>query len=131
MLVINPISDLFTRIRNAIRVKQTSIVVPYSKFKINVLEVLSTEGYIKSYNVIDKKVKKFIKVNIKYVNNTSVIQEIKHVSKPGSRYYIPSSKIPKFKNGFGICIISTSKGVMSGKQARINNVGGEFLGVVS
>lgn len=131
MLIIDPVSDLFTRIRNAIRVKHVSLDIPHSKYKEKIIELLVAEGYIKSFSIIKKDNHKYIKVNLKYVHNKSVIQELKNVSKPGSRYYISKSKIPKYLNGFGICILSTPKGVMTGKQARVNNVGGEFLGVIS
>lgn len=130
-MISDPISDFFTRIRNAIRVKHTTVIIPHSKFKEKITQILATEGYIKSYEVIEERSFKHIKIRIKYVSNKSVIQVIKNVSKPGSRYYISKENIPKYLNGFGICIISTSKGLMTGKQARIQNVGGEFIGVVN
>jgi small subunit ribosomal protein S8 len=124
----DPIGDMFTRIRNGQMRKLTTIDVPASNFRLKILEVLKTEGYINNY-FIEKKEnnKKNLKVDLKYYEGVPVIKEIKRISKPGRRIYSKAVSIPKIQNGLGLAILSTPKGVMSDNEARKNNLGGEII----
>ena len=128
MTIMDPIGDMFTRIRNGQMRKLTTIDVPASNFRLKILEVLKTEGYINNY-FIEKKEnnKKNLKVDLKYYEGVPVIKEIKRVSKPGRRIYSKAVSIPKIQNGLGLAILSTPKGVMSDNEARKNNLGGEII----
>ncbi len=128
MTLVDPIGDMFTRIRNGQMRNLSSVLIPASKFRSKILEILKTEGYINNFffeNNDDNK--KVIKVNLKYYEGTPVIKEIKRISKPGRRVYSRATSIPKIQNGLGMAIISTSQGVMSDIQARKNNIGGEII----
>ncbi|MBT3261906.1 30S ribosomal protein S8 [bacterium] len=132
MAVTDPIADMFTRIRNAKIVKHDYVYIPFSKFKLAILKLLKEEGFIGQYEVkktsLDKQV---LKVGLKYTSDhNSVIKDIKKVSKPGNRVYFRKRNIGRTKNGFGLSIISTSKGVMTDRNARLQNVGGEVIGEV-
>ena len=133
MAIMDPIADLFTRIRNAIQEKHSEVEIPHSNMKTSICDILKAEGYIQDYAVMNNDlVKKKIKIKLKYRRNgLPVIQEIKRVSKSSKRIYVPKSNIPKVKNGFGTCIVSTSKGVLSGRDARLKNVGGELIGIIT
>ena len=122
----DPISDLLTRIRNAALAKLTRVAIPSSKLKLEVLRILKEEGYISDYSISDK-FHGVIKIYLKYNNGKSVISEIKRVSRPGRRRYEPVTSIPKTLNGYGVTIVSTSKGVMTDKSAEKHGVGGEVL----
>jgi len=124
----DPIGDMFTRIRNAQMRLMATVEMPASNFRIKILEVLKEEGFIINY-FIEKKEnnKKTLKVDLKYYEGVPVIKEIKRVSKPGRRVYSRALSIPKIQNGLGLAIISTPKGVMSDSQARKNNIGGEII----
>ena len=128
MTLMDPIGDMFTRIRNGQMRLLNTIDVPASNFRLQILEVLKSEGYITNY-FIEKKDnnKKNLKVGLKYYEGTPVIKEIKRVSKPGRRVFSSASSIPRIQNGLGLAIISTNKGVMSDIEARKNNVGGEII----
>ncbi|NQY74177.1 MAG: 30S ribosomal protein S8 [Candidatus Margulisbacteria bacterium] len=132
MSITDPISDMFTRIRNALSVQHEEVSVPFSRTKLSIAKILLTEGFISAYKLLDEDLKKkFIKIKLKYrKNNDPLISVIRSVSRPGRRYYVKKKEIPKVLNGFGINIISTSKGVMTGKDARKNLLGGELLGEV-
>ena len=128
MAIIDPIGDMFTRIRNGQMRNLNHVNIPASKFRSKILEILKTEGYINNfYFENDKKNIKVIKVNLKYYEGSPVIKEIKRISKPGRRVYSRANSIPKILNGLGMAIISTSQGVMSDMEARKNNVGGEII----
>ena len=128
MSLMDPIGDMFTRIRNGQMRSLDNIKVPASKFRLKILEVLKSEGYINNFLIENSKNnKKDLKVNLKYFEGSPVIKEIKRVSKPGRRVYSRASSIPKILNGLGMAIISTSQGVMSDMEARKNNVGGEII----
>ena len=127
---IDPIAELLTKIRNAKKVYKPSVVVSSSNLKIAILKVLKDEGFIKEYNVIDDNGKKFIDIKLKYKNRASAIHGLRQISKPGLRIYSEATKLPKVLNGLGIALISTSKGVMTDKQARKENVGGEIIAYV-
>tara|TARA_B100000780_G_C21032027_1_gene413819 strand:- start:392 stop:790 length:399 start_codon:yes stop_codon:yes gene_type:complete len=128
MTLMDPIGDMFTRIRNGQMRLKSTIDVPASNFRLKILEVLKSEGYITNY-VIEKKEnnKKNLKVDLKYYEGLPVIKEIKRVSKPGRRIYSSATSIPKIQNGLGLAILSTPKGVMSDNDARKNNIGGEII----
>ena len=122
----DPISDMLTRIRNAAMSSQKSVVMPSSKMKAAIAKVLLEEGYIAGYRV-EGDVKKTLTVDMKYYMRRSVIEGIERVSKPSCRLYCGSREIPRVKDGLGIAILSSPKGVISGKEAQAQNVGGEIL----
>ena len=128
MVLMDPIGDMFTRIRNGQMRLLETINVPASNFRLQILEVLKSEGYITNY-FIEKKDnnKKNLKVGLKYYEGTPVIKEIKRVSKPGRRVYSRATSIPRIQNGLGLSILSTPKGVMTDSDARKNNIGGEII----
>ncbi len=124
----DPLADMLTRIRNGVNARFESVEMPLSKLKVGVVKVLKEEGYITDYQIIDQGVQGTLKVILKYgPNNEQVITGIRKVSKPGLRQYKKSSNIPKVMSGLGVGILSTSKGVISDRQARKLNVGGELL----
>lgn len=128
MSMSDPLADMLTRIRNANMVKHDTVEIPHSKLKAHVAENLKKEGYINGFDLIEDSKQGMIKIDLKYTkDNTGVITGIKRVSKPGCRVYVQSSDIPKVMSGLGISILSTSKGVISDKEARALGVGGELL----
>jgi len=129
MVVNDPIADMLTRIRNAQVARHDAVVMPASNTKKAIAKILLNEGYIKNVEYIDDGVQGSIKVTLKYVNGkqTPVIAGLKRISKPGLRVYAQSSELPKVLGGLGIAIISTSKGLMTDKEARRNAIGGEVL----
>ncbi len=127
----DPIADMLTRIRNAITAKKTDVVIPASKTKMSIANILLSEGYVSAVDTIENGIKKDIKITLKYgPNGEKVISGIKRISKPGLRIFSNCEELPKVINGLGIAIISTNKGVMTDKQARALNVGGEVLAYV-
>ena len=124
------IADMLTRIRNANDAKHESVEIPASNMKKAIADILVNEGYIKGYQIIDDNKQGMIKVTLKYVGKQKAITGIKRVSKPGLRVYANCEDMPRVMNGLGIAIVSTSKGVMTDKAARKNNVGGEILAFV-
>ncbi|MEK7266224.1 MAG: 30S ribosomal protein S8 [Pseudomonadota bacterium] len=128
MAINDPIGDLITRIRNAQMRKHHSLSVPASKLRGHVLDVLSDEGFIRGYSRIEQDGKKpEFEIELKYFEGAPVITNIKRVSKPGRRVYSSVSDLPSVRNGLGISVVSTPKGVMSDTAARAANVGGEVL----
>lgn len=128
MFISDPIGDLLTRIRNGQSARLVSIHSPASKLRANVLEVLKREGYIRDYSVTQKDGgKSEMTIELKYSEGQPVIREIKRVSKPGRRVYTQVKDVPRVYNGLGISILSTPRGVLSDKEAREANVGGEIL----
>ena len=131
MLVLDPIADMLTRIRNANSNKHETVVIPQSKTKLAIAEILKEEGYIVSFKTVDSEQGKMIEVTLKYgPNGEKVIQGLKRISKPGLRIYSNAEQLPQVLNGLGIAIVSTSKGIMTDKNARKLNVGGEVLAYV-
>ncbi|MBE6686351.1 MAG: 30S ribosomal protein S8 [Ruminococcaceae bacterium] len=124
------IADMLTRIRNASNAKHETVDVPASNMKKAIADILANEGYIKGYQVVEDGKQGIIRITLKYVNKQKAIQGIRRVSKPGLRVYSNCEDIPKVMNGLGIAIISTSKGIMTDKKARKENVGGEVLAFV-
>ncbi|MEE4352553.1 MAG: 30S ribosomal protein S8 [Desulfatiglans sp.] len=124
----DPIADMLTRIRNALQASHGQVDIPISKLKISLAKVLKSEGYIKNFKVVSDGRHRFIRVFLKYnENGTSVIDGLKRVSKPSCRVYAKCEKIPTILNGYGINILSTSKGLMADRHAKKMNLGGEIL----
>jgi len=127
----DPIADMLTRIRNAIAVGHTRVDIPGSKLKMEVARILKEEGYINNFTVKGEGIKYQIRVFLRYdAKGVSSITHLSRISRPGRRVYVGSGEIPKVLGGYGINIVSTSKGLMSGKQARAQHVGGEILAEV-
>ncbi len=122
----DPIADMLTCIRNANLALKPEVVVRHSKLKENVARVLKQEGFIADYQVSDEKLKK-LQITLKIKSRKGVIEGIKKISKPGLRHYVSADEIPRVLNGLGISIISTSKGVITGQEARAQKIGGEVL----
>jgi len=128
MSMSDPLADMLTRIRNAVLVKFDSVEMPASTVKVDIAKVLKAEGYIQDFQVIEDAVQGTLKIDLKYgPDDEPLITGIKRVSKPGLRKYVKAKAIPVVLNGLGIAIISTSKGVVTDKQARALNSGGEIL----
>lgn len=128
MVMTDPIADMITRMRNAARALKKTCDIPHSNFKWAIASVLRQEGYIYGFDCRFVNGKKTIRLYLKYINDkTPIFSEIKRISKPGRRYYVTRDNIPKVRNGLGICVLSTSKGVMSDKKAREKGIGGELL----
>ena len=124
------IADMLTRIRNANDAKHESVEIPASNMKKAIADILANEGYIKGYQIIDDNKQGIIKVTLKYVGKQKAITGLKRVSKPGLRVYANCEDMPKVMNGLGIAIVSTSKGVMTDKNARKLGIGGEVLAYI-
>lgn len=131
MVVNDPIADLLTRIRNALTAKHETVTVPTSKMKKAIVDILVNEGYLKSAEIVEIDGHKNIYITLKYgAKNERVITALKRISKPGLRVYCGYEDLPKVLNGLGIAIISTSKGIMTDKQARADKIGGEVLAYI-
>ena len=132
MSMSDPIADMLTRIRNANTAKHDTVDVPASKIKTEIARILLDEGYIKAYEIVEDGVVKTIKITLKYGadKNQKVISGLKRISKPGLRVYAGVENMPKVLGGLGIAIISTNKGIVTDKEARAMNVGGEVLAFV-
>ena len=127
----DPIADMLTKIRNANNAKLKMVDIPSSNMKKSIVEILVKEGYIKSYEEIKNEQQGIIRVNLKYdANGNKVISGLKRISKPGLRIYANKDKLPRVLNGLGIALISTSKGIMTDKEARKINAGGEVLAYI-
>ena len=132
MTMTDPIADMLTRIRNGHKIKAESVLMPSSKIKINIARVLVEEGYINGYQEEDlENNKKNLLINLKYYEGRPVIEKIERVSRSGLRVYKPTNELPKVMGGLGILILSTSKGVMSDRQAKKQGQGGEILCIVA
>ena len=131
MSVTDPIADLLTRMRNANQMRYNEVVIPSSKIKLEITKILKDEGYIEDYKVEKNEVQDNIIVTLKYGKNKErVISGLKRISKPGLRVYAIAEEIPTVLNGLGISIVSTSKGIMTGKEAKKQNLGGEVLAYI-
>ena len=131
MQITDPIADLLTRIRNANSAKHETVEIPASNMKKAIVEILKEEGYIKEYQVIEDGKQGVIRITLKYgPKNEKVISGLKRVSKPGLRYYASADELPRVLKGLGIAIVSTSKGIMTDKEARKAHIGGEVLAFV-
>ncbi len=127
MTITDPIADLLTRIRNANMVNHASVEIPASKLKVELVKLLKEEGYIADYKLVDKDAFKVINVELKYIGNKPVIRGLQRVSTPGLRAYSKAKNLPRVFGGLGVAIVSTSKGLMTDKAARKDNIGGEIL----
>ncbi|WP_125768911.1 30S ribosomal protein S8 [Companilactobacillus furfuricola] len=131
MVMTDPIADYLTRIRNANMVKHESLEVPASNIKKSMTEILKNEGFIKDYEVIEDNKQGVLRIFLKYGQDQQrVISGLKRISRPGLRSYVDADNVPKVLNGLGIAIISTSKGVITDKEARAQHVGGEVIAYV-
>ena len=130
MNITDPIADMLTRIRNANTQRHETVDIPSSKLKKSIAQILLDEGYIKSFEEIEDNAQGIIRITLKYVNKQKVISGIKRISKPGLRVYANKDELPKVIGGLGIALISTSKGIMTDKQARKEGIGGEVLAFV-
>jgi small subunit ribosomal protein S8 len=128
MTMTDPIADFLTRIRNALMAKHESTDIPASKLKWRLAEILEAEGYIAGATLVDEGGRHVIRIHLKYApGEVSVVQALKRVSKPGRRLYVTANQLPKVLNGLGTAIVSTSRGVMTDRECRQQNIGGEVL----
>ncbi len=126
----DPIADFLTRLRNASKAQKQELTLPFSRLKNDMARVLKQEGYIEDFSVETEGVKQRLKVRTKFVGQTPAITNLKRVSRPGLRRYVGAGEIPRVRGGNGIAILSTPRGVLSGREARRQNVGGELLAFV-
>ena len=129
-MVTDPIADMLTRIRNANTMRYKEVEIPSSKVKVEIAKILKNEGFINDYKIKKNNIQDIIVLSLKYNNKERVITGLKRISKPGLRVYAKSEEIPRVLNGLGIAIISTSKGIMTGKDAKAANLGGEVLAYI-
>lgn len=127
MPVTDPISDFLTRIRNAVNAKKKFVDMPSSNMKVRLAEILKENNFIRDLNVVEDNKQNVLRVHLKYVNGASSISGLEKISTPGLRKYVDKDNIPKVLNGLGMSIVSTSKGVLSDKQAKKEEVGGEVI----
>ena len=129
-MVTDPIADMLTRISNAKQMRYKEVEVPASKIKVEIARILKEQGFISNYKVSKDSIQNAITLELKYVQKERVITGLKRISKPGLRVYASAQDIPRVLNGLGIAIISTSKGLMTDKEARTQNLGGEVLAYI-
>ncbi len=128
MTISDPIADMLTRIRNAVMVRHDSVLIPASRMKLSIAKILKEEGFISEYEVVRGKPHRVIKIYLKYDDkNQPIISGLERVSKPGLRVYVGGKEIPRVNGGLGLAIVSTSKGVVTGRQAWHRGIGGELL----
>ena len=128
MSLTDPVSDFLTRVRNAINARHQKVDVPHSKLKVEMARILKEEGYITNFKLTEEDGRKVLRVYLKYSpDNSSPISDLKRISRPGCRVYVGHTEIPRVLGGLGINILTTPKGVMTGRQARKEGVGGEVL----
>lgn len=127
-MMTDPIADMLTRIRNALHIERPFVDVPSSRVKIGIAEVLQREGYIWDFEIVEQSPQNVLRINLKYgPNGERVIQRIQRTSKPGRRVYAGLADLPDVLQGLGICVVSTSKGILSNREAKKEHVGGELL----
>ena len=127
MPVTDPISDLLTRIRNAAKAKKIRVDIPSSNMKKNLVEILKQQKFIEDYEILEDKKQNILRIKLKYFNGESAISGLKRISTPGLRVYKPADSLPRVLNGLGIAVISTSKGLMTDKEAKSKALGGEIV----
>lgn len=130
MQTTDKIADMLTRIRNAAAANHPTVDIPASKLKVRLAEILLEEGYIKGFEIVPGELENQIRVTLKYIGRQSAIAGIKRISKPGLRIYSSAADMPQVLDGLGIAIVSTSSGIMTDKNCRLNKVGGEVLAYV-
>jgi small subunit ribosomal protein S8 len=124
----DPIADMLTRIRNGLRARQDQILVPASQMKLELARILKNEGYIQKYTVVEEKPQAKIRINLKYSSERApVISQLKRISTPARRIYVGREEVPRVKGGLGIAILTTSRGIMTDREARRQRVGGEII----
>ncbi|MGC2352716.1 MAG: 30S ribosomal protein S8 [Candidatus Udaeobacter sp.] len=128
--VTDPVADFLTRIRNGTRVQKPEMLIPYSRIKAEIARILKDEGYITDYSIDTSAAHPRIKITNKVVNRSSAIVGLRRVSRPGLRRYVGADEIPRVLGGMGVAILSTSRGILSGREARKQKVGGEVLAYV-
>ncbi|TRZ95246.1 MAG: 30S ribosomal protein S8 [Dehalococcoidia bacterium] len=126
-MVTDPIADMLTRIRNAVMVRHDSVLIPASKTKLSIAKILKDEGFITDYAVLRGEPQRVIKIILKYIDNQPALLGLERVSKPGLRIYVHRREIPRVYGGLGVALLSTPKGIMLGKDAWRQNLGGELL----
>ena len=131
MTMTDPVSDLLTRIRNASDAKHETVDIPSSRLKLEIARILKEEGYISGYSLVQDDKQGMVRIQLRYTGKDSVISSLERVSRPGCRVYAGKTDIPSVLGGLGICILSTSQGVLTGKQAQEKGVGGEVLCYIS
>jgi small subunit ribosomal protein S8 len=129
-MVTDPIADMLTRVRNAAHARHRRVDMPVSKLKVEIARLLKENHYIHDYKLLEDEKHGVLRLYLKYYQEKPVIRELRRVSKPGLRKYVGVQEIPRVRNGLGLAILSTSRGVMSGSEARENKVGGELLAIV-
>jgi small subunit ribosomal protein S8 len=126
-MLTDPIADMLTRIRNAVRIKAEKVDIPISKVKLEMAKILKEEGFIRAYKILKDRRQGILRIILKYVDEESVISGLRRISKPGRRVYANKSQIPNVMGGLGIAILTTSRGVFSDKTCRREEVGGEVI----
>ncbi|MFH0933031.1 MAG: 30S ribosomal protein S8 [Nitrospirota bacterium] len=126
-MITDPIADMLTRIRNALRIKAEKVDIPASRMKVEIARILKEEGFIKTYKILKDKRQGILRIVPRYVEDECVISGLKRISKPGRRIYVGSKEIPRVMGGVGIAILTTSKGIISDKTSRREGVGGEVI----
>lgn len=123
----DPIADMIIRIKNALMARRDEVVVPHSKLKAQIGKILVANQYVEDFRIDEKTPQSDIVIKLRYIGRVPAITDVKRISKPGRRIYSPAGKIPRALGGYGITIVSTSKGIMTGKDAKKQNLGGEVL----
>ncbi|MBT4849624.1 30S ribosomal protein S8 [Candidatus Parcubacteria bacterium] len=123
----DPIADMLTRIRNAMAVKKPEVVLPFSKIKLSIAKLLEKEKYVGRVSTVKTGQFDELKIELRYTEKVPAIRHIKRISKPGQRIYVSSKELPRVLNGYGLAVISTSKGIMTNREATAQNMGGEFV----
>lgn len=126
-MLTDPIADMLTRIRNAVRIRAEKVDMPASKMKHEIAKILKEEGFIRGYKILRYKKQGVLRLNLKYVEGGSVLSGLRRVSRPGRRVYAGKDKLPRVMGGIGVAVLTTSTGIMSDRQCRQQNVGGEVL----
>ncbi len=126
-MLTDPIADMLTRIRNSVTIKAEKVDIPISKIKLEIAKILKEEGFIRAYKILKDRKRGILRVIPKYMESESVISGLKRISKPGRRVYVGNEDIPRVMGGLGVAILTTSKGILSDKSCRRDNVGGEVI----
>lgn len=126
-MLTDPVADMLTRIRNAVRIKAEKVDIPASRMKVDIAKIMKEEGFIKTYKILKDKRQGILRINLKYSDNESVISGLQRVSKPGRRVYVGKKDIPKVMGSVGIAILTTPGGILSDKTCRREGIGGEII----
>ena len=127
MSMSDPIADMLTRVRNAVRIKADKVDIPASRMKLEIAKILKEQGFIRAYKILKFKKQGILRLNLKYIDGGSLITDLKRVSKPGRRVYVGKLEVPRVMGGVGIAIVSTSRGILNDSVCRREGVGGEVL----